>query len=185
MKLIVGLGNPGRRYEGTRHNLGFAVLAELARRLGAGRPNRRFHGELAEADLEGERLLLLGPLTYMNQSGTSVLAARDYFGLPNEQLLVICDDLNLPLAKLRIRPSGSAGGHRGLADVIDKLQTEEFPRLRIGIGPPPEDSDATDFVLARFTEQERPQIEQAVCSAAEAVAEWARQGIDYCMNRYN
>jgi len=185
MKLAVGLGNPGRKYQGTRHNIGFAVIAELAKRLGAGRPKEKFHGELVEAELEGERLLLLGPLTYMNNSGTSVLAARDYFALPNESLLVICDDLNLPLAKLRFRPGGSAGGHKGLADIIDRLGAEEFPRLRIGIGSPPEHWDATDFVLARFAEPERPEIEQAVSAAADAVADWARQGIAYCMNRHN
>ena len=156
MKLVVGLGNPGRKYEGTRHNLGFAVLAELAKQLGAGRPKEKFHGELVEAELEGEKLLLLGPLTYMNNSGTSVLAARDYFALANENLLVVCDDLNLPLAKLRFRPGGSAGGHKGLADIIGRLGTEEFPRLRIGIGSPPEHWDATDFVLGRFAEAEKP-----------------------------
>jgi PTH1 family peptidyl-tRNA hydrolase len=185
MKLVVGLGNPGRKYQGTRHNLGFAVIAELAKRLGAGRPKEKFHGELVEAELVGERLLLLGPLTYMNNSGTSVLAARDYFALPYESLLVVCDDLNLPLAKLRFRPGGSGGGHKGLADIIGRLGTEEFPRLRIGIGSPPEHWDATDFVLGRFAEHERPVIEQAVSEAADAVVEWARQGVPYCMNRYN
>ena len=185
MKLVVGLGNPGRRYDGTRHNLGFAVLAELAKKLGAGRPKEKFHGELVETELEGEKLLLLGPLTYMNLSGTSVLAAKDYFALDDESLLVICDDLNLALAKLRFRAGGSAGGHKGLGDIIRRLGTEEFPRLRIGIGPPPEHWDATDFVLARFTEQERSEIVEAVCSAAGAAIEWARHGIQFCMNRYN
>jgi PTH1 family peptidyl-tRNA hydrolase len=185
MKLVVGLGNPGRRYEGTRHNLGFTVLAELAKRLGGGRPKEKFHAELIETELEGEKLLLLGPLTYMNQSGTSVLAAKDYFALDPESLLVICDDLNLPLAKLRFRSGGSAGGHKGLADIARSLGTEDFPRLRIGIGPPPDRWDATDFVLARFTDQERAQIAQAVCSAAGAAIEWVRHGIQFCMNRYN
>ena len=103
MKLVVGLGNPGRRYEGTRHNVGFAVLAELARRYATERPKSKFRGEVVEADLEGEKALLLGPVTYMNESGSSVQAARDFYKLPNEDLLVVCDDLNLPLGKLRFR----------------------------------------------------------------------------------
>ncbi len=185
MKLVVGLGNPGRRYEGTRHNVGFAVLAELAKTLGAGRPREKFHGELIETDLEGEKLLLLGPLTYMNQSGTSVLAAKDFFALEPGSVLVVCDDLNLPLAKLRFRAGGSGGGHKGLGDIIRRLGTDGFPRLRIGIGPPPEHWDATDFVLARFSEQERPEMAEAVCAAAGAAADWARHGIQFCMNRYN
>ncbi len=185
MKLVVGLGNLGRRYQRTRHNLGFAVLTELAKKLGEGRPKAKFHGELVEAELEGQKLLLLCPLTYMNNSGTSVLAARDYFGLPNEELLIVCDDLNLPLARLRFRTGGSAGGQKGLADIVLKLQTEEFPRLRIGIGAPPEGWDATDFVLARFAEEELPEIERAVARAADAVVEWVHEGILSCMNRYN
>jgi PTH1 family peptidyl-tRNA hydrolase len=185
MKLVVGLGNPGRKYQGTRHNLGFAVLAELAKRLAVGRPKEKFHAELVEAELAGEKLVLLGPLTYMNNSGTSVVAARDYFTLANEDLLVVGDDLNLPLAKLRFRPGGSAGGHKGLADIIARLGTDEFPRLRIGVGSPPAQWDPTDFVLGHFTDEEKPEIARAVGSAADAVADWARQGIEFCMNRYN
>lgn len=185
MKLIVGLGNPGRKYEGTRHNLGFAVLAELVRECAAGRPKSKFQGELAEANLGSEKVLLLCPLTYMNNSGTSVQAARDFYRLPNEDLLVVCDDLNLPPAKLRFRARGSSGGQKGLADVIRKLGTEEFARLRIGIGPPPDGWDATDYVLSRFTRQELPEMEEAVRRAADAVAAWAREGIQHCMNQYN
>jgi len=185
MKLIVGLGNPGRRYEGTRHNVGFSVLGELARRLGAAHPRQRFQGEIVEAELEGEKALLLCPGTYMNRSGSSVLAARDFYRLANEELLVVCDDLNLPLAKLRFRARGSSGGQKGLGDIIRCLQTEEFPRLRIGIGLPPEGWDPADFVLARFTPAELPAIREAVSQAAGAAADWIRQGMEYCMNRYN
>ena len=185
MKLIVGLGNPERKYFGTRHNIGFAVLAELARRHATSGPRGRFHGETVEAGVQGEKILLLSPLTYMNRSGTSVQAARDFYKLSNEDLLVICDDLNLPLARLRVRAAGSAGGHKGLEDIIDKLQSEAFPRLRIGIGSPPEGWDAADFVLAKFAGDEVPEIERAVSRAADAAMDWVREGVEFCMNRYN
>ncbi|MBN2022892.1 MAG: aminoacyl-tRNA hydrolase [Pirellulales bacterium] len=185
MKLIVGLGNPDRQYEGTRHNVGYRVLAELARRHGEGRPKTRFHGEVLESTLEGQRALLLSPLTYMNRSGLSVCEAVGFFKLSLEDLLVVCDDLNLPVAKLRVRGGGSAGGQKGLADVIDRLGTEEFARLRVGIGPPPEGWDAADYVLSRFAKEEIPQIESAVGRAADAVVCWAALGVNECMNRYN
>jgi len=183
--LVVGLGNPGRRYERTRHNLGYAVVAELARRIDVGSPKAKFHGEVAEGSIEGEKVLLLSPVTYMNRSGMCVQAARGFYGLTDEQLLVVCDDLNLPVAKLRVRARGSSGGQKGLEDIIRVLQTEEFPRLRIGIGQPPASWDAADFVLARFTQEELPQIEQAVVKAADAVALWVREGLGACMDRYN
>ncbi|NUQ63392.1 MAG: aminoacyl-tRNA hydrolase [Pirellulales bacterium] len=185
MKLVVGLGNPGRRYDGTRHNIGYAVLAELARRFGSGRPRSKFQGEVIEAELAGEKALLLTPTTYMNLSGASVQAARDFYRVPLEDVLVICDDLNLPLAKLRIRAGGSAGGQKGLADIIHRFGNEQFPRLRIGIGSPPEGWDATDYVLGRFTNDEIGEIEKAVVRAADAAVVWARQGIQKCMNQYN
>jgi PTH1 family peptidyl-tRNA hydrolase len=185
MKLIVGLGNPTRQYEGTRHNVGFRVLGELARTHAAGRPKSKFHGQVVEATIAGQRALLLSPLTYMNRSGVSVHEARDFYKLPLEELLVVCDDLNLPLAKLRFRAGGSSGGQKGLADIIARLGTEEFARLRIGIGGPPEHLDPADYVLSKFTRQEADEIDAAVTRAAEAVACWVASGIDDCMNRYN
>lgn len=185
MKLVVGLGNPGRKYQSTRHNVGYAVVAELAREFAIGRPKSKFRGEVVEADLHGQKALLLSPVTYMNRSGASVQAARDFYKLSDEDLLVVCDDLNLPLAKLRLRPKGSSGGQKGLADVIRSLGTDEFPRLRIGIGPPPEGWTATGYVLTRFAKEELPEIEKAVRRAADAVVVWARQGIEPCMNQFN
>jgi peptidyl-tRNA hydrolase, PTH1 family len=185
MKLVVGLGNPGRRYEGTRHNIGYAVLAELARRFGATPAKARFHGALVEADLNGQRALLLSPTTFMNLSGTSVQEAKSFYKLENEDLLVICDDLNLPVGKLRFRSRGSSGGQKGLEDILQRLGTEEFARLRIGVGTAPEGWSWADYVLGRFTPEEMLVIGQAVGSAADAVAVWARDGIEFCMNQYN
>ena len=185
MKLVVGLGNPGRRYQETRHNVGFAVLGKLGRRFGQTNPRSKFHGEVVEANLDGQRALLLGPLTCMNRSGPSVREAKQFYRIPDEDLLVVCDDLNLPLAKIRLRPKGSAGGQKGLEDIIRCLGTEEFSRLRIGIGSPPEDWHWADYVLSKFTREETEEIERAVQTAADAVALWAREGIEVSMNRYN
>ena len=185
MKLVVGLGNPGRRYRGTRHNVGFAILGELARRFATGGAKAKFHGEAVEADLDGQRALLLSPLTYMNHSGTSVQEAKRFYKIPDEDLLVLCDDLNLPVAKLRFRAKGSSGGQKGLEDILRRLGTEDFARLRIGIGSPPEGWDWADYVLSKFTEQEMPAIEEAVGKAADAVAVWAREAVEFCMNQYN
>jgi PTH1 family peptidyl-tRNA hydrolase len=185
MKLVVGLGNPGRRYEATRHNVGFIVVGELAKKYSARSVKSRFQGETAEVDLDGEKALLLTPTTYMNLSGASVLAARDFYKIPPEELLVVCDDLNLPLAKLRVRAAGSAGGQKGLEDIIRRLGTDEFARLRIGIGAPPEGWSWPDFVLSKFTKEEIPAMEQALAQAIEAIVVWAREGVQTCMNRYN
>lgn len=185
MKLVVGLGNPGRKYVGTRHNVGFEVVEELSRKHAQGRPRTAFQGEAVDADLAGERVLLLCPHTFMNRSGSSVAKALEFYKLPREALLVVCDDFHLPLAKLRFRAAGSSGGQKGLADIIRCLGTEEFSRLRIGVGEPPANWDAADFVLGKFTKQELPVVGVAVAEAAQAVVEWAREGIAACMNRYN
>jgi PTH1 family peptidyl-tRNA hydrolase len=185
MKLVVGLGNPGRRYQGTRHNVGWAVLAELARKYGTSPAKEKFQGEVVEADLAGQKALLLAPWTYMNLSGASVLAARDFYKMPDEDLLVVCDDLNLPLARLRIRAGGSSGGQKGLEDIIRRLGTEQFARLRIGIGSPPEGWEWANYVLSKFTKEEAAEMEQALARAAEAAVVWACEGTETCMNRYN
>jgi PTH1 family peptidyl-tRNA hydrolase len=185
MKLVVGLGNPGRKYEGTRHNVGFRVAAELAAKHGATKGKRAFQGEIVEATIDAEKLLLLCPHTLMNLSGGSVLAARDFYKIADHDLLIVSDDLNLPLGKLRFRKSGSSGGQRGLEDILHRLGTDEVPRLRIGIGSPGAGRDAADFVLGRFTKVERPLIDEAIWRAADAVAVWVREGIAVAMNRFN
>ena len=185
MKLVVGLGNPGRKYAETRHNVGFQVAATLASRFGQSTPRSKFQGEIVEGLIGTEKLLLLCPNTYMNRSGSSVLAARDFYKLELSDLIVVCDDLSLPLGKLRIRTKGSSGGQNGLRDIIRRLGSEEFPRLRIGIESPPTGWDAADFVLSKFSKDDRAEIEIAVSRAADAVECWVREGIESCMNQYN
>jgi peptidyl-tRNA hydrolase, PTH1 family len=185
MKIVVGLGNPGPKYDRTRHNVGFRVVDELLPRLGAGKPRLRFDATVAEGNLGAEKILLASPQIYMNESGRSVRQLVDFFGLNLADLLVVCDDFNLELARLRMRAGGSAGGQKGLADIIRKLATEEFPRLRIGIGRPPEHIDSSDFVLSKFKRSEQPAIDDAILRATEGVELWIRQGISPAMNRIN
>ncbi len=188
MKLVVGLGNPGRDYQGTRHNVGFDVVACLASRWGVGKPKARFQSELAEGNFGGERIILLSPLTYMNLSGSAVRQAIDFYKIDSSDLsslIVVCDDLALDVGKIRLRAKGSAGGQKGLADVIRCLSSDQFPRLRIGIGSPPGSQSAADYVLRRFQKKELPEIELAVMTAADAVGTWVREGVQVAMNRYN
>ncbi len=185
MKLIVGLGNPGRKYVGTRHNIGFVVIDQLAAKHGRGKSKADFQGEVVEAELEGLKTLLLKPQTFMNRSGGSVLAARDFYKLADQDILIVCDDFNLPLGTLRIRPRGSSGGQKGLEDVIRRLGSDEISRLRIGVGEPMAGYEAADYVLGRFKKEELPAMDEAAWRAADAVGVWAREGIEVCMNRYN
>lgn len=188
MKLIVGLGNPGNKYVGTRHNIGFVVAGKLVDPLlGRPRVRKRFGGELAEAEYEGQRLAVLLPETFMNASGTSVRQAVDFYQVDpaGDELLVICDDMNLPVGRLRFRSGGSAGGQKGLADIAAKLGSVQFSRLRFGIDRPPPHMEVVDFVLSRFSAQDRGVVEQATDVATEAVLQWVVHGVAFCMNRYN
>ena len=185
MKLVVGLGNPGKKYEQTRHNVGFELLATLAGELAADPPRKKFEGELCEAVVDLEKVLLLAPHTYMNCSGRSVRQAVDFYKLQTDDVLVVCDDFNLPLGELRMRARGSDGGQKGLADICRQLGGNEVARLRIGIGPAPERIDAADFVLSRFNRSEREIIDRQVGRAAEAAETWIRQGVDAAMNQFN
>ena len=185
IRVVVGLGNPGRKYEGTRHNVGFDVLGELSRRLAVEAPRKKFDAELAETRTLGVRLFLMAPQTFMNLSGRAVQQVVKFYQLLPEQLLVVCDDLNLPVGKLRLRKTGSAGGQKGLADILRQLSTEAVPRLRIGIGSPPSEMATPDFVLGAISRDERDAMNMAIQSAASAVELWARSGIEAAMNRFN
>ena len=184
MKLVVGLGNPGSKYEGTRHNIGFEVIDRLA----AGGPGaafaRKFDGWLAEAEIDYQRVLLLKPQTFMNLSGRCVSQALRFYKIETADLLVVCDDLNLPLGKLRVRGGGSDGGQKGLRDITAHLGTDGYARLRVGIGDRGE-ADASDFVLNRFRSAERPVIEDGLIVASQAVAVWVAKGLAAAMNRFN
>ena len=184
MKVLVGLGNPGKKYAGTRHNVGFDVVAELARRHAAPKPKLRFEAEISEIMLAAERVLLAAPQTFMNASGRAVRQLVDFYQVPKAEVMVVCDDINLPLAKLRIRKSGSSGGQKGLENIIQHLGSD-VARLRIGIGQPPEHLDSADYVLDRFSKSELREVEPAVGAAADAVETWVREGIDQAMNRFN
>lgn len=185
MKVIVGLGNPGRRYDGTRHNVGFEVIDLLAASPHAGRFQSRFQGQVAELLEEDVKLLLVKPETFMNLSGRCVRQMIDFYQADVADLLLVCDDINLPLGKLRARAKGSHGGHNGLRDIQNHLGTADYARLRIGVDLPDEDVDAADHVLARFRGSERDAIEDAIRLAAQAVVVWAHRGIEACMNEFN
>jgi peptidyl-tRNA hydrolase, PTH1 family len=181
-KVVVGLGNPGSRYDGTRHNVGFAVIDALAEN--AGRPQQRFQAEIAELREGEQKVLLVKPTTFMNLSGQAVRQILDFYKVEIADLLVVCDDINLPLGKLRLRARGTHGGHNGLRNIQEQLGTNEYSRLRIGVDAPPEEG-AIDHVLGRFRPGERPVIAEALATGGQAVGLWLCKGIEPCMNQYN
>lgn len=185
MKLLVGLGNPGHAYQDTRHNVGFEVLEILCRRAGTPGRRQRFQGEVSQTSIRGVPVLLLWPLTWMNLSGSSVLAARDFYKIDDSDIMVICDDFNLPLDTIRLRPGGSAGGQNGLADILARLGSTTIPRLRLGIGPVPPGWKSADFVLGKFPRSDRERVGVTIERAADAAEEWVAVGIQAAMNKYN
>ena len=197
MKLIVGLGNPGREYAGTRHNVGFEVLDRFAERLGwvsgPGDFDRvartKFEGLALDGSLTtddgSEKVLLLKPMTFMNLSGRSVQAAMAFYQLSPVDIMVVLDDLFLPCGKLRIRTGGSDGGHNGLRDIQRALGTTQYPRLRVGIDVPPPRIPGRDYVLGRFTDEQRKLLDPALTRAAAALTAWVKQGIAAAMNQFN
>lgn len=184
--LVVFLGNPGPRYAGTRHNVGFMTADHTAKAAGVRIDRLRFKAYTAQCTLGGEKVLLLKPQTYMNLSGEAVRPAADFYKIPPERVLVVSDDVSLPLGKLRIRQKGSAGGHNGLKDIIAKLGTDAFPRIKIGVGSPDHpEHDMADWVLGSFKNQDAVEIEKATKRAAEAIEVVISQGVEKAMNLYN
>lgn len=186
MKVVVGLGNPGSQYSGTRHNIGFDVIDALASGPGGGRFQRRFEADVAEATEGWEKVIYVKPLTFMNLSGRSVRQACDFYKVATADLLIICDDINLPLGQLRFRSGGSAGGHNGLKDIERHLSTQDYSRLRLGVGAPDRNrEEVVDYVLARFKPSERDQVADMIIRACQAVGVWMKEGVEVCMNRFN
>ena len=185
MYIIAGLGNPGPKYADTRHNAGFAAIDCLSEMYLIPVRERKFRGLVGQGFIGQEKVLLLKPLTYMNLSGESIRAAMEYFDVPVERLIVLCDDINLDLGVLRIRKSGSAGGHNGLKNIIFQLATQDFKRIRIGVGKQPEEMDRISYVLSHFDSEEKARLLDAGKRAAEAAAMILGEGLEAAMNRYN
>ena len=191
LRLVIGLGNPGTKYEGTRHNIGFMALERMASREGFSfRQQSKLHGLAAEHGIGESRLRLLMPQTYMNDSGRSIRAALDWFGFTPEQLLVLVDDMDIPLGRLRLRAQGSAGGHNGLRSTIQHLGTQAFPRLRIGIGAPADNpaerrARTVSHVLGPFSRAEQPEVDAVLDGVLEAIQRTQRQNLDRAGNWIN
>lgn len=184
--LVVCLGNPGEEYENTRHNVGFMVADELGERKHIPIQRLKFRALTALAELGGEKALIMKPVTFMNLSGEAVRQAADFYKIPPDHVLAVSDEVALPVGKLRIRKGGSAGGHNGLKNIIQHLGTDQFPRLRLGVGEKPHpDYDMADWVLGRFAGEDRKNIDAAVKRAADAVECLIQDGPDRAMNRFN
>ena len=188
MKLVVGLGNPGPLYLGTRHNVGFEAVDRLARRIAPPSsciPKSRFGGLVLDTEIAGEKVMLLKPLTFMNLSGQSVAEAARFYKLETEtQLFVLVDDIALPCGSIRIRSEGSAGGHNGLSDIESKLGSAKYARCRIGVDAPGRIPQA-DYVLGKFREEQRAPVEDAINTAVDATLCWLQSGLTEAMNRFN
>jgi PTH1 family peptidyl-tRNA hydrolase len=182
--LVVGLGNPGRKYAHNRHNLGFLTVDRLAQRYGLAFTRQKGKAKIAGGTIAGQRAILAKPQTYMNLSGESVARLVQFFKISSERLLVVYDDLDLPLAHLRLRSGGGSGGHKGLKSVIEHLGIQAFPRLRLGIGRPVHDNPV-DFVLQNFTADEWIEMDAALDRAVKAIEHWLAYGIDSAMNVFN
>lgn len=184
--LLVCLGNPGDKYENTRHNIGFMVADQVAQRQNAPIQKLKFKALTNLLTISGEKVLVMKPVTYMNLSGEAVRQAADFYKIPPERVLVVSDDTALAVGRLRIRKGGSAGGHNGLKSIIQNLGTDQFPRVRVGVGEKPHpDYDLADWVLGKFTGEDKKAADQAVEKAADAIACILKDGLDRGMNRFN
>ena len=185
MYVIAGLGNPGREYEGTRHNVGFMTLDALGDKYNIDVREKAFKGLIGKGVIEGNKVILVKPQTYMNSSGESIRAAADYYKVDPEDILIVYDDISLAPGQLRIRAKGSAGGHNGIKSIIAHLGTQEFPRVKVGVGEKPARMDLADYVLGHFSKEEQATMDDAVKEAADAVCEIVNVGIAQAMNDHN
>jgi len=186
MRIIIGLGNPGKAYQGTRHNIGFEAIDMLCNDLDIKlKPNRRFRAHVGEGYIGQQPVLLVKPQTFMNLSGQSVQAVLSFYKLPPSDIIVVYDDVSLPVGDIRVRERGSAGGQKGMVDILARLKTDEFPRVRIGIGNKPENRVLSDYVLSRFAKSEREAMLQGVARAGEAVRLILKEDTGAAMNEFN
>ncbi|MDD3218639.1 MAG: aminoacyl-tRNA hydrolase [Lachnospiraceae bacterium] len=186
MYLIVGLGNPGKKYEKTRHNMGFDTIDELIDKHNIPEAGKKFQALYGKGVLAQEKVILAKPLTFMNLSGESVREMVDYFKIdPEEELIVIYDDIDLDPGQVRIRAKGSAGGHNGIKSIIQHLGTQQFMRIKVGVGAKPKGWDLADYVLGQFSKEDRALVDDAIARSADAVEMIVRDGIDAAMNEYN
>lgn len=185
MKIIVGLGNPTAQYEGTRHNVGFSVIYALGDEYDISVDTKKHKALIGKGIIGGEKVILAMPMTYMNLSGESVRELVDYYKCGNDDIIVIYDDISLDVGKIRLRKKGSAGGHNGIKNIISHLGTDEFSRIKVGIGEKPKNMDLADYVLGRFSKTEQPVIRESVSTAARAVYTALTEGMDAAMNKYN
>jgi peptidyl-tRNA hydrolase, PTH1 family len=185
MKLIVGLGNPGSQFNKTKHNIGFEVIDELCNRFGTNLNQSKFNGLYTIIHKNGEKLILLKPLTYMNLSGDCIKPMMDYYDIELDELLVIYDDLDLPVGKIRLRQKGSAGGHNGIKSTISHVGTQNFNRIRIGIGRPENGMAVPDYVLSKFKKEEWQTLQIAIAASADACELWLEKPFIEVMNQFN
>lgn len=185
MYLIVGLGNPGEEYTRTRHNMGFEVIDKLAEKYNIKVSKHKFDGLYGKGEIEGEKVVLLKPQTYMNLSGNAVGQFVSFFKVEQDEIIVIYDDIDIPTGTIKIRKQGSAGSHNGMKSVINELATEKFPRIRIGTGTTEKIYDLVDYVLEKIKEDEYKKLEESVDMAQEAIIQILQNGIDNAMNKYN
>ena len=183
--IIVGLGNPGEQYENTRHNVGFKAIDLVAEKLGIAINKEKFSGLFGEGIYNGKKVILLKPQTYMNLSGVSVSEIMDYYKFSLDELLVVYDDIDIEIGKIRIRPEGSSGTHNGMRNISDMLASHDFPRIRIGTGKPMAGADLKEYVLAKIPLEEKEEINKGIQTAAEAVLEILNNGVEKAMNIYN
>lgn len=185
MKMIIGLGNPGKPYEHTRHNIGFDVVDELANRFNSPLTQMKFKGMYTVIHRPEGKVLLVKPLTYMNLSGECIVPLMNYYDIAEDQIVVIYDDLDLAVGKLRLRQKGSAGGHNGIKSIIQHLGTQEFNRIRVGVDRPPAGMKVPDYVLSKFLSDEKPLMNEAIKNSADACEKWLTSSFLEVMNRFN
>lgn len=186
MYLVAGLGNPGRQYEMTRHNIGFEVIDYMAREYGTKLKKLKFKAVYGEAEIGGERAYLIKPQTYMNLSGESIIQFCRFYDVPPEKLIVIYDDVSIEPGRIRLRAKGSAGGHNGMKSIIYQLKSDEFPRIKVGVGAPQQEGyDLADYVLGRFSKEEIPTLEDAIIRSSQAAETIITSGIEAAMNQFN